>query len=278
MAAIVVCGPTFAQDQPRGNAKTRHRKLAPGVMQSIDPAREIDESYSRHDVVELLAIDPGFDWAKDVRFAHDVWVLDFQFKPVRMIWVDIPQPDGYMRRTLIWYMVYSVTNPGRVMRPVKDADNTYTVQYVDRPVRFVPEFYLASRDLGGSNKLYPDRVIPVALGPITMREDPNRRFYNSAEICREIGVGETLWGVVTWRDVDPRIDHFSVYIQGLTNAYRWEDQPGAVKPGDPILSGRRLTQKTLQLNFWRPGDAYFEDERQIRYGIPGEVDYQWVYR
>ena len=47
-------------------------------------------------------------------------MLDFKFKPVRMIWVDIPQPSGYMQRKLIWYMVYSVTNTGKVMHPVED--------------------------------------------------------------------------------------------------------------------------------------------------------------
>ncbi len=39
-----------------------------------------------------------------------------------------------------------------------------------------------------------------------------------------------------------------------------------------------LTEKTLVLNFWRPGDEFVEDQRVIRYGIPGQVDYSWVYR
>ena len=34
-------------------------------------------------------------------------------------------------------------------------------------------------------------------------------------------------------DVDPRTDHFSVYIQGLTNAYKFLDPEGAFKSGDP---------------------------------------------
>jgi hypothetical protein len=44
----------------------------------------------------------------------------------------------------------------------------------------------------------------------------------------------------------------------------------------------------LQLNFWRPGDALSENEREIRYGsAPGEseaygtaegVAYHWIYR
>ena len=33
-----------------------------------------------------------------------------------------------------------------------------------------------------------------------------------------------------------------------------------------------------KLNFWRPGDQYHAHEDQIRYGFPGGVDYEWVYR
>ena len=44
---------------------------------------------------------------------------------MRMIWVDIPQPDGFMQRKLIWYMVYSVTNPGKIMHPVEDVQLPY---------------------------------------------------------------------------------------------------------------------------------------------------------
>ena len=56
-------------------------------------------------------------------------------------------------------------------------------------------------------------------------------------------------------------------------------QPGA---------GRSFVRKTLQLNFWRPGDELLQDEREIRYGVPvGKADlygvddgvaYRWVYR
>ncbi|REK07427.1 MAG: hypothetical protein DWQ37_21050, partial [Planctomycetota bacterium] len=81
-----------------------------------------------------------------------------------------------------------------------------------------------------------------------------------------------------WEDIDPRGDYFSVYVEGLTNAYRWTDPEGAFKPGDPPTTGREFEQKNLMLNFWRPGDKFREDEQMIRYGIPGKVDYSWVYR
>ncbi len=259
----------------------RHRPLAPGVLKSVDPEREVEESFSRHDLVELLAFDPNFDWAKDVAFRHDVWALDFKFKPMRMIWVDMPQPGGRMQRKLIWYMVYSATNTGKTLHPVLDDDKTYKPTYVDRPVLFIPEFVLESHEFG---KAYPDRVIPVAMGQIQAREGRGNKIHTAVEMTsekgkpRQIAIGQALWGVACWEDIDPRIDRFSVYVYGLTNAYRWKDEPGRYKKGDRLGTGRRLMQKTLKLNYWRPGDEYYETEREIRYGTPGELDYQWVYR
>jgi len=276
-----------------------YRKLAPWVMKPVDPERKPDETNSRHDVVEL----PAFDWAKDVPFYHEIWALEFKFKPMRMIWIDVPQANGQMRRNLVWYMVYSVTNTGNVMQPVPEQVQKYEgqdrglndpqklveIKYVDRPVRFIPEFVLEGYESAdpqtGFSKAYPDRVIPVAMGPIRLREDRNRRFYNTVEICGDIAPGETKWGIVTWEGLDPRIDRFSIYIKGLTNAYRWIDEKGAYTQGAPLGTGRKLYVKTLKLNFWRPGDEYFEHEREIRYGVPDfdaenpeHVYYEWLYR
>jgi hypothetical protein len=310
MALVIVAAaaiPIFGQQEQPAAARRTYRKLAPGVLQSVEPARQVEESFSRHDIVELLAVerpDVKFDWARDVSFRHDVWTLEFQFKPVRTIWVDIPQPNGSMQRKLIWYMVYSVTNKpiqektvdGKLladanaeslpqygwMHPVRSEEGTYNLQFLNKPIRFVPQFLLEGRESmeegTGFNKVYLDRVIPVAARQIAQREDPNRRFYNSAEISQgRILVGKTAWGIATWEDVDSRIDWFSVYVKGLTNAYKWRDDPAKYRKDAPMDSYRRLLVKTLRLNFWCPGDEYQKHEEEIRYGVPGGVDYEWVY-
>ena len=79
-------------------------------------------------------------------------------------------------------------------------------------------------------------------------------------------------------DVDLRIDFFSVFVHGLTNAYRWEDPAAGVKPGDKIGKGRKFKYKELQLNFWRPGDEFHANDQDFYYGIPGQVDFRWIYR
>ncbi len=252
-----------------------YRPLAPGAMQVIEPQPQPVEAFSRHDIVELLAVDPKMDFAKNIAFRRDIWYLEFRFKPVRMIYVDIPQPSGQMQRKLIWYLVYSVTNPGKAWHPVEQQDGTYQLQQVDKPVRFVPTLLL---EAVGLDKWYPDRVIPLAMDAIRLREDPNRQFLNTVEMNRELQPGETLWGAATWEDTDPKIYQFAIYVTGLTNAYRWVDEAGKFQKGSTIGTGRHLERKTLKLNFRRIGDEFDVRENQIRYGLPDGVDYEWVYR
>jgi hypothetical protein len=271
------------------------RAIAPGVEVTISPDRQEEETFSTQDIVEILHGIPGLDWtpklapktqtlremATQTVFRRDIWCLELTFKPVRMIWVDVPQASGKMQRKLIWYMVYHVKNTGKHLKPTKQDDGSYAMQESDRDVRFFPQIVLESHEY---KKAYLDRLIPVAISAIQQKEDPNRKLLNSVEISNKLIpvstdlVDHSVWGVATWEDVDPRIDFFSLYVQGLTNAYRWIDPPAAFKKGDPPGQGRMLLAKTLVLNFWRPGDEYVEDQRIIRFGIPGKVDYSWVYR
>lgn len=227
----------------------KFRQLAPGVETAIDPQQRVNESFSRHDIPELLQVDPGFEWAKDVVFRHDVRSLQMHFKPLRYVRADVPQADGSLQPTLVWYLVYRITNE------------------TDQSIRFVPQFELVTHDL---RRVYPDRIIPAAIPAIGRREDPLRRFQTTAEIAGNMPAGgESAWGVATWTDVDLRSDRFSIYVAGLTNAYRWKHLPDG---------SRSVYYKTLKLNFWRPGDELDEHESEIRLGGPGELDYTWVYR
>ena len=129
-----------------------------------------------------------------------IWNLEFSFKPMRMLQVDVPQPTGRMQRQLIWYMVYRVRNLGNHLKPKglvtpevvaedrdpneevlslvepnvpdpkelyeKFKDYTNEVEFMGRKtteLRFFPHFVLHSTEY---KKEYLDRVIPAALGPI----------------------------------------------------------------------------------------------------------------
>jgi len=306
--------PASAQEQPR-------RKLAPGILTVIpsDP----EESETWHGPLPLIEVPVNiadldyqpnieaksatvFERAKGVTLRRGIWNLEFAFKPMRMIYVDVPQPSGKMQRKLIWYMVYRVKNKGGhfqvteektlvadaiphstfKMTPVTELtegklgpDGAIVKDDMGNPVlqpvkiRFLPHFVLQSKEY---DKEYLDRIIPSALAPIKAREfpgDKDVKLYDSISISSvdiplsEERIDKSVWGVVTWEQIDPRIDYFTVYIQGLTNAFKFEDPPGAFKKGSPPGTGRKFTTKTLQLNFWRPGDTVEENEEEIRYGV-----------
>ena len=302
---ISACGATAA------SAQGRYRKLAPGVIKKIEPQIDEEETFSGpREVVELVG-DAKLNWnpnyssktntllakAQATIFRRQVWGLEFGFKPVRMIEVDGKQ---------IWYLEYYVKNNGMHKNPEPETDQNGNVIYsnklVNHTVRFFPNFVLESHEL---NRAYMDSVMPAAVAKIRRREDPNRKFYDSVSISSiPIKVStpdedNSVWGIATWTNVDPRTDFFSVFVRGLTNAYRWEDPDGAFRPGSEPGTGRRYSFKTLQLNFWRPGDSIDPNEREIRYGLPTKaqlppkkggdeilsiyrvperVDYQWIYR
>lgn len=296
-------------------------KFAPGVVTTIPPAVDPADAISLHDAVELRANDklkwqpskwlqwesatPAptnrtlYEMAEGAAFPQDIWTLEFSFKPLRMIDVDVPQANGRVQRKQIWYMVYRVRNTGAGLVAKIQPDGEYVTEAkATEKIRFQPQFILTSQDHDGSDgavrKAYLDRVIPAAMAAIQQRERPGVRLLNSVEMAEQdlpVESGRTqrgVWGVAMWEDVDPEIDFFSVYVGGLTNAYQWVDPAGAFKTGDNPGKGRVFTRKVLQLNFWRPGDSLDPNEREIRFGsAPGEAErysggegvaYQWVFR
>ena len=310
-AAVLALFALVAASKPEALGQTAGR-FAPGVLEVVPPELEPADTVQTDSLVEILA-QPDLEWTPNhsaesrtlmgksdtVRFRRDVWCLEFAFKPMRMLEVDVPQPSGKMKRKLLWYLVYRVRNTGAGLSPAQAEDGTFTTaQKSPGELRFTPQFVLVSHDNDAAGeplgKAYLDRIVPTAYRPIANREFPGGTLQNSVTIANQalpIESGRAVggaWGVAIWEDVDPRIDFFAVYVTGLTNAYRFENPEGAFQAGDPPGTGRDFTRKALQLNFWRPGDDIDEDEREIRFGVPlggadayssGEgVAYRWVYR
>lgn len=334
IATVFVAGTaTTIWGQAPAPAPVKTRPLAEGVLTVIPPAPQEEELFSGpRPLVELptaipsLEYEPNyeaksatvFERAQNSTLRRTIWNLEFAFKPLRMIAVDVPRPDGRLERKLIWYMVYRVKNNGGHWKPKavieETADGGQHTVYSKEPtnevevfgrnstsLRFFPQFVLRSME---SDQEYLDKVIPSALEPIRRREFPgiDQQLYDSLTIS-EVPIelsdethDRSVWGVVTFEDIDPTIDYFSIFVKGLTNAYRYEDPPGAFKAGDAPGTGRKLLHKTLQLNFWRPGDTVNQKEEEIRFGVrldsdPAEqerilkmyglterLDYLWVYQ
>ena len=258
-------------------AQSRMPKLAPGVLKTIPGFPEEAETVTGpKDLLELStetkAWKPNYipenqtlaELASSVVLRRPVWQLEFSFKPMRLL--TITGPDGSARR--VWYLVYKVTNTGRHLLPVAEKDkfgnDFFQTKAGTKNVRFFPLFVLRAHEF---DKSYSDRIIAGVKSRIHRIEikDPNVTLHDSVSITKVAiepnseTVDRGVWGVATWPAVDRRTDFFSVYVQGLSNAYKWDAQAG---------NATGLTYKTLQLNFWRPGDPVLESEKEFRYGIP----------
>lgn len=280
-----------------------------------------DDMVSQILTLQEIALQPGlqfapqtttnaetlFEKAKLVQLPRVVWQLEFAYKPMRMIEVDLPQPTGKMQRKRLWYMVYRVTNRGNYLmadpKP-KDAGISYEPKIVNElpagspPIRFFPHFVIKAPEQG---KEYLDRDIPAAQKAIEQRETRGggTKLYSSTEISAiDLPVStadedRSVWGYATWEDVDPRIDAFSVLVTGLTNAYKITEKPATTAE---IGASRKLSPRVLQLNFWRPSDAKGSEESAFRvgvqidanaanqaeilkrYGVDKRLDHLWIYR
>jgi hypothetical protein len=268
---------------PAARADDGFRPLAPGVLTVIPADTAIDDPLQRGSLVEITEGQAGIQWVPQraatnttfvsrgerVEYPRDIWCLEFAFKPPRTLDVDIPAGDLKMRRTTVHYLVYRVKNVGgrRVVTTRHEAQGELdpverSVEPFEKPVKFLPQFVLETREgiADGEGisayRAYLDRLVPSAMDAIREREDPARPLLDSASMSAgEIAPGEERWGVAIWEAVDPRIDYFSIYVRGLTNAIRWRKREGRViQPADPPGEHIEQTLKSLRLDFWRPGD------------------------
>lgn len=139
--------------------------------------------------------------------------------------------------------------------------------------------FFVGQKRGAEEGVYYDQYLPLAFAQIAVKEGRGQNFFDSVRMAnRKIAPGETVWGIATWIDVDPRIDRFSVYISGLTNAFRWEDAAEEETDADAgIGGGRDLFRKVLKLNFYNPGDEFRRNDKEIYNNLPGALDFEWVY-
>jgi len=200
-----------------------------------------------------------------------LWVMEVNYKPLRMIQVDLPNAKtGKTERRLVWYLCYRAINRPIERRDTNEVSIIDPKPLLDKSSRFIPEFMLITDD-NGQQKRYIDRVMPAAQAAIIKRE--RRDYKNSVEIVGPVPPVSPydskspteLYGVATWRGIDPATDNFTLYMTGFSNGYRTVQDPD----GNTIVQ-----RKTLMQEFWRPGDEFEEDETEIRPKGPP----RWIYR
>ena len=211
---------------------------------------------------------------------RDVYQYDFAFTGLRQISVPVMTASGQTRNKNYWYMIYRVRDLGETLsyqqvksefdfgRPTAVLKKGEPLDDKDR--LFLPRFSLEGWAFVQSENEYKketfrDTVAPAAVRAIRMQEDPRMVLLDGVQMSKlkmpkvkpESDVG--VWGVAVWEDVNPYLDYVSVYVSGLSNAYR-------LKRGEDDSIG--FKRKTLQLNFYRPGDNIEEDKDPLTYGIP----------
>jgi len=290
LVAVTAAG-SAALAAPRG-----FRELGPGVLTVIPPDRATDDALQRADLLEVTEGLAGLAWTPQLAAANstlvergrmreyprDIWCLEFGFKPPRVMDVDVPAGDARMQRKRIWYLVYRVRNVGGRRLLTEPAEGAVEkgrrrVEPFETPIEFTPQFVLESLEPVDAAegtvayRGYLDRLVPSAMAAIRRREDPKRPLLDSVGMMESpLKPGEERWGVAIWEDVDPRIDFFSIYARGLTNAVRWRKRPGAViGPGDRPGSDVEETLEALRLDFWRPGDDRDDGDRPTSVGFAG---------
>lgn len=315
---LVLANPCFSQEPTRKDPSTQEQtQFAPGVVTVIPPAPKPEETFDGPMTLQSL-LDahpeiqfggdshpdgtPHFDprsrtlveMAKQVILRREIYCLEFSFKPLRHVYIDVPRADGRMQRKLVWYMVYRVRYRGGDLRPAADTvagvkiyKRLESIHYDSR--YFFPTFVLSDHLTG---QRFVDQILPTAREKIRIREQIDAPLHNSIEITRvkipysSDDAAPGVWGVATWTDVDPNLDFVSVEVYGLTNAF---EQVGE----GPDAPYRR---KALRLNFYRPGDTIQQADDEIRFGVPAyesekeqnyilqqygldeRLDYQWLFR
>lgn len=243
---------------------------------------------------------------------EQLYVMEVTFKPMRMRWVYVTDPkSGVKKREVILYLVYKAVNRPLDRRVDTSGTKPKNVEDVVPKMMFVPEFTLVATD-GGKRVPYHDVVIPEALADIRNRESKPYRKVELKDTVNIVGpvlppapetakTENAIYGVATWRGIDPDTDFFTVYMSGFSNAFL--DRAAAGKLTQPQLvdiyvglGGNRnaaaamkkdellarlfpagakkiVYRKTIVQKYQRPGDRFFLTETEIN----RDGDPHWMY-
>ncbi len=183
------------------------------------------------------------------------WELKFTHgKPAR-ITVDVTDstvPKAY------WYMTYTVTNEG------------------DKEQKFYPQLDLLTSDgkVHNSAEKVPDKVFQA------IKTSTGNKFlepYTSIDGPIRLGPAEARDGVAIWEETQPRMEHFSIFITGLsgeavimkmvdgklTKVDQAADMYDKENEDKLLKGGLRILRKTLQLNFFIRGDEIYPGEDEV---------------
>ncbi len=303
---------TCSMEKSNAQSSATPKKLAPGVLKVIQPWVDPRDTHTlpmSTPGINATPFEPKqspvsttlAEQSRRIVMFRDAWQYEFAFLGLRQIELDVAASDGSTVKRNFWYMVYRIRNTGEVlvndeirhprfgtleyeklanfenMSPERREQAIAKLENETLFGRFIGNFRLEGWVENISNGEYTkvsyrpviDRSIAAA---IQQEEDPATELLTSIDLMKksfpivpERSEFGGLWGVAIWENVDPRIDYVSVFVNGLTNAYRLAKTPDGEW---------KTVRKTLQLNFWRPGDAIEQAKDPVGYGIPLVDDFR----
>ena len=274
------------------------RPLAPGVLKVVPAELDVRDTYTLPMELPDLAAENYlgnfvsasqtlFGQTQNVILFRDAWQIEFATTGLRQVKLRFARPDGSTLDRHYWYMVYRIRDMGKSLS-YKDVAAEGAIEYIKKeleidlaktdrsigPQKFLSRFTLEgwAQNLEGVHELktWNDIYSPEVTKQIQRLEDPNVKLYNQQEMSElKIPLSENeaspgIWSVAIWEDVDPSINFVSVFVNGLTNAWRIDPDSRDAKS----ISEIKQLKKTLQMNFWRPGDSVLQERDMVQYGIP----------
>jgi len=271
--------------------KITHRSFATGVLKDIPSQLDVRDSFSlpmplpgvnaEEHTLERDSLDQTlYGMSKSIILYRDVYQYDFAFTGLRQICVTTKAANGAAIKKNYWYMIYRVRDLGETLS-YEEVKNNPALNQISHKLKegeplkdserhFLPRFSLEGWVFNPKTKQYDksvkrDSVNPAVARAIRVQEDPRMVLLDAIQMSKvdipkvkqESNIG--VWGVAIFEDINPNIDYVSVFVSGLTNAYR-------IKRGDD--DSISFIRKTLQLNFWRPGDDFEEAKDRVTFGIP----------
>jgi hypothetical protein len=168
------------------------------------------------------------------------WELNFDHGQPKRIIVEVP---GVPTPTAYWYMTYTVTNK------------------TDKEQVWLPHFEMVTRT---GNVIRSDENIPKKVFDDIKRYEADQFLEQFTTIGGEIRLGEdeARDGVAIWKEPDPRMGNFSIFVAGLSGeAVQMKDDSGQpMKDADGNLV---VLRKTLQLNYIVRGSEVFPGENDV---------------
>ena len=132
-----------ADAERKDPSSEQQTKFAPGVVTVIPGDASPEETFDGPLTLKtFLDAHPELEWsaetftdgtphydprsrtlvemAKQVVLRREIYSLEFSFKPLRQMYIDVPVAGGKKQRKLVWYMVYRVRYRGGDLRPAAD--------------------------------------------------------------------------------------------------------------------------------------------------------------